>query len=108
VAAFEHIGATAHRVLYSVQDAMAENEKAEALKRAKANTRAAIKHEWHMKQRAVEVRNLAVKGSLRALAVFISLADQYDDAVLARRACERIEAALGEAGGSIPTISVAA
>lgn len=91
MAAFEHIGAPAHRVPYSVQDAMAENEKAEALKRAKANTRAAIKYEWHMKQRAQEIRNLAIKGSLRAIVVFAMLADQYDDAVLARRACERIE-----------------
>lgn len=44
-----------------------------------------------MKQRAQEIRNLAIKGSLRAIVVFAMLADQHDDAVIARRACERLE-----------------
>ena len=89
---FEQIGEPAKRVVYSCADELiSQTVRAEALKRAKANTRSAIRHEWHMKQRAQALRNSAIKGSLRAIVVFATLADQYDDAVLARKACERIE-----------------
>lgn len=91
MAAFEHISEPVHRVIYSCEYAMERAEKAEALKRAKANTRAAIMHEHHTKDRAQTLRGHAIGGSLRGLAMFVALADQYDDAVLARRACERIE-----------------
>jgi len=89
--AFEHISEPVHRVVYSCQYAMDQAEKSEALKRAKANTRAAIRHENKMKDRAQTLRGQAIGGHLRGLAMFVALADQYDDAVLARRACERIE-----------------
>lgn len=90
---FEQIGEPAARIIYScAEEIMSQRERAEALKRAKANTRAAIRNEWQLKERAQEIRPLAIKGgSLRALAVFIVLADQYDDAVLARRATQRVE-----------------
>lgn len=93
MAAFEHVSEPVHRVIYSCQHAMSQIEKAEALKRAQANTRAAIRHEHKMKQRAQILRGHAIGGSLRGMATFIATADQYDDAVLARRACERIERA---------------
>lgn len=89
--AFEHISEPVTRVIYSCEYAMGKLEKAEALKRAKAMTRAAIRHEFQLKQRAQILRGQAIGGSLRGMATFIATADQYDDAVLARRACERIE-----------------
>jgi len=89
---FEHISEPIARVIYSCsQEIISQAEKAAALKRAQANTRAAFRHEWTMKQRAQAVRPHAIKGDLHSLALFISLADQYDEAVKARRACERIE-----------------
>lgn len=88
---FEHISEPVHRVIYSCQYAIGALEKAEALKRAKANTRAAIRHEFQLKKRAQILRGLAIGGSLRGLATFIATADQYDNAVLAREACERLE-----------------
>jgi len=92
MAAFEHISEPVHRVIYSCEYAMERAEKAEALKRAKANTRAAIRNEHHLRERAQILRGQAIGGSLRGMALFIATADQYDDAVIARRACERIEA----------------
>lgn len=96
MAAFEHISEPVTRVIYSCADElMARTERAEALKRAKANTRAAYRHEHLLKKRSHDLRSQIIQGayggSLKALAAFIKLADEYDEAVLARKACERIE-----------------
>lgn len=88
---FEHISEPARRVVYSCEYAMTQYERAEAHKRAKSLTRAAIRAEDQAKRDAQIWRGQAVGGSLRGMARFIILADEYDDAVLRRRACERIE-----------------